>query len=317
MINDELIMIFNEVAQLNEILEHKWEARAYKRVVRELYSLNLGVDEIYRKGGLKSLEEIPGVGESIAKKIAEYIETGKIKEVNKLRKKVPGYLSDLARISGIGAKSANALSKKLKLKSINDLKKAIKQNKIVSLKGFGEKSQKNIADALDTYKDQDKRKLYKDVIKIAKKIKNSLIKVSGVSKVDIAGSLRRKRSTIRDIDLLIISNKPKLLIDNFCKLEGVKKVLVKGLKKVSVIWERNIEVDVRVFPKNSYGAALLYFTGGKDFNIKLRNLAIKKGYKLNEYGLFNRKTGKLIVGDDEKKIFKKLCLKYINPDKRV
>ena len=317
MINLELAKIFDEFAELLEILDVQWKPQAYSRAARELSGLKAGVDEIYKLRGKKGILEIPSVGQAICDKIIEYIETGKVKELDVLRNKVPKHLAELAKIPGIGAKRAHKLSDELKIKSIDDLRNAITANKISELPGFGEKSQKNISESLLVYEQQGSRKPYKEVLKIANKVKTKIMKVKGVSKVDVAGSLRRKKETIRDIDVLVVSNKPKELIDFVARIKGVKKILAKGEKKIFVLLNENIEMDVRVFEEQNYGAALLYFTGSKEFNVKMRNVAIKKGMKLNEYGLFDRKTDRFIAGKSEDEVFKKLGMTYVKPEERV
>ncbi len=315
-LNVDIANIFYEIADILELKKIKWKPQAYRRAAKSLINLDKEVNKVYNKGGLKALEEIPGVGERLAKKIVEYIKTKKIKEYERVKKLVPKHFTEISKIPGLGVKRAKKLYKNLGIKSIEDLKKAVRKHKIRSLEGFGEKSERNIAEALNVYKEQTRRRPLKEVLKIANKVKRRLEKLRGSVKVDIAGSIRRKKDLVRDIDILAISKEPGFMIDYFCKMKEVKKVLAKGSTKASILLNMNIEADLRVVPEKSYGAALLYFTGSKEFNIKLRKIAIKKGYKLSEYGLFDRKTGKFIAGKSEKEILRKLGLKYIEPEKR-
>ena len=315
-LNVDIANIFYEIADILELKKIKWKPQAYRRAAKSLINLDKEVNKVYNKGGLKALEEIPGVGERLAKKIVEYIKTRKIKEYERVKKLVPKHFTEISKIPGLGVKRAKKLYKNLGIKSIEDLKKAVRKHKIRSLEGFGEKSERNIAEALNVYKEQTRRRPLKEVLKIANKVKRRLEKLRGSVKVDIAGSIRRRKDLVRDIDILAISKEPGFMIDYFCKMKEVKKVLAKGSTKASILLNMNIEADLRVVPEKSYGAALLYFTGSKEFNIKLRKIAIKKGYKLSEYGLFDRKTGKFIAGKSEKEILRKLGLKYIEPEKR-
>lgn len=315
-LNIDIADIFYDIADILELKKIRWKPQAYRRAAKSLINLADDVNKIYKKGGLKALKEIPGVGESIAEKIAEYIKTKKIKDYIRLRKTVSTHLTDIAKIPGLGVRRAQILYKKLKIKSINDLKKAVKQHKIGKLEGFGKRSEKNIAESLGVYKQQTKRRPLKEVLPIANKIKRRLERLRGTIKVEIGGSVRRKKSLVRDIDLLAISKNPKFLIDYFCKMKEVKKVLAKGSTKASILLNNNLETDIRVIDEKAWGAAQLYFIGSKEYNIRLRNIAIKKGYKLSEYGLFDRKTGKYIAGKNEKEILKKLGAKYIKPENR-
>jgi len=215
-LNVDIANIFYEIADILELKKIKWKPQAYRRAAKSLINLDKEVSEVYNKGGLKALEEIPGVGERLAKKIVEYIKTGKIKEYERVKKLVPKHFTEIAKVPGLGVKRAKKLYKKLGIKSIEDLKKAVRKHKIRSLEGFGEKSERNIAEALNVYKEQTKRRPLKEVLKIANKIKRRLEKLRGSIKVDIAGSIRRKKETVRDIDILVISKDPEFVIDYFC-----------------------------------------------------------------------------------------------------
>lgn len=315
-LNVDIANIFYEIADILELKKVRWKPQAYRRAAKSLINLQQEVNKIYKKGGLKALKEIPGVGESIAGKIVEFIKTKKIKEYENLKKTISTHLTELAKIPGLGVRRAQILYKKLKIKTVQDLKEAVKQHKISKLKGFGERSEKNIAESLKVYKKQTKRRPLEEILPIANKIKKRLEKLRGSIKVDIAGSVRRKKDLVRDIDLIAVSKDPKFMIDYFCKMKEVKRVLAKGDTKAAVLLNNNIEVDLRVVKNKSYGAALLYFIGSKEYNIRLRNIAIKKGYKLNEYGLFDRKTGRYVAGRTEREILKKLAVKYIKPENR-
>lgn len=313
MSNIDLAKQLYEIADLLELSKVKWKPQAFRRAAKTIIGLREDVKKIYKKGGIKALEKIPGVGSGIADKIVQYIKKGKITAYRELRKKLPDRLTEVAKIPGLGVRRAKILYQKLKIKNVEDLKKSVKLHKISKLEGFGAKSEKNIADALGVYKQQARRRPLKEMLTLGNKIKRRLEKFGG-ERVDVGGSIRRKRETIRDIDMLAIGSKK--LIDYFCKMKEVKKVLAKGSTKASILLINNVEVDLRVVPRKSYGAALLYFTGNKEYNIRMRKLAMKKGYKLSEYGLFDRKTGKFIAGKTEQEVFKKLGMKFVKPEKR-
>ncbi len=304
--NYELAKIFYDIADILELKRVRWKPQAYRKVARAIENLKEDVKVLYEKDKLK---DIPGVGEGIKKKIVEYLETGEIKEYLLLKKKIPNGLENLMGVLGLGAKRILVLHQKLKIKSLKDLEKAVKKHKIAKLEGFGEKSEQNIKEAIQLFKRRKKRMLLGEALITAENIINNLKPY----KVVYAGSLRRMEETIGDIDLLAVSSDKKL-IGKFTKLENVKKVLAKGGTKSTILLDNDVQVDLRLIKRESYGAALQYFTGSKEHSIKTRQLAIKKKYKLNEYGLFKGK--RKIAGVNEREIYKKLGLGYIQPEMR-
>lgn len=316
-INSELSNIFYEMADILEMQGVKWKPQAYRRVAKMLETHIDSIEKMYRKSGLKGLMEIQGIGENIAKKIEEYIKTGKIKAYIKLKKSVPFHINVLMQIPGMGPKKVKKLNKILNIKTISQLEKAAKQHKISKIQGFGLKSEQDILEniAITKGRGKEERVSLKKAQKIAKEILNNIKAKKEIMNMEIAGSLRRKRDTIRDIDIIASSKNPEKVIDAFTKIRGIKKILAKGLRKAIIIFG-GMQADIRVFKPESYGAGLLYFTGSKNYNIELRKIAIKKGYKLNEYGLFDRKTGKMIAGKTEQEICRKLGAKYLSPEQR-
>lgn len=312
--NQEIARIFFEMADILEMQNVQWKPQAYRKAARAITLLREDVEEIYKKYNLKGLEEIPGVGKNLAKKIVEYIKTGKIKAYEKLKKSIPAEIYELTQIPGIGPKKIKKLYQILHIKNIKDLEKALKQHKVAKLPGFGEKSEEDIVKGLEMKK--EKRLPLEEVLPLANQIVEELKKSKAVKKIDVAGSIRRRKATVRDIDIIVASDKPKEVIELFINLPQVSRVLAKGPTKSAVILKNNIQTDLRVVSEKSYGAALLYFTGSKDYNIKLREIAIKKGFKLNEYGLFDRATGKFVAGKTEEEIYKKLGLKFVKPEER-
>ncbi|MBI2040711.1 MAG: DNA polymerase/3'-5' exonuclease PolX [DPANN group archaeon] len=316
MLNTEIAKIFYDVADIFEMLGVAWKPIAYRKAARQLESLSKDVKDIYEDGGLESIQEIPSIGEGLAKKIVQYIETGKILEFEKLKAKLPKGLAKLLEIESIGPKRAAILYRKLKIKSVEDLKNAIEKNKIVKLAGFGQKSQQNITAGLDIFQKGKERFSLGEVIPIANEIISIIKKVPGVEQAIPAGSVRRWKETVGDLDILVISKHAERVMDIFTKMPSVKRVLAKGKTKSTVILKDGLQADIRVLEKKSFGAALNYFTGNVDHNVALRRIAIEKGYKLSEYGLFNRKTNKFTAGRTEEELYKKLGLSYIEPEMR-
>ncbi|MBW2978706.1 hypothetical protein KY304_01175 [Candidatus Woesearchaeota archaeon] len=314
MINSDIARIFDEIADILSIKNVQWKPQAYKKASRAIRSLSIDLKKIYNEKGLKGLDDIPSVGKNLAKKIEEFIKTGKIKEYQKLKKSIPKGFKEIMKIPGMGPKKLKKIYDKLKIKSVDDLKKAIKKGRISNLEGFGKKSEQDILKSLGLSSYATSRRPLKNVLPVAKKIVNTLKRLKFVKKIEIAGSIRRKKQTVRDIDILVASSNPKKVMDVFVSMKDVKKILAKGITKSSVFLKQGYGCDLRVVDEKIFGAALFYFTGSKDYNIKCRQIARKKGYKLNEYGLFKGK--KLIAGKTEKEIYKKLGLKYTKPEER-
>ena len=314
MINQELAKIFYEIAEYLEMQGVSFKPYAYQKAALTLETLEESAEDIYHKDGLKGLEKIPGVGESIALKMEEYLKTGKIKYYQKLKKQTPVKIDELTAIEGMGPQKIKILYEKLKIKDLKDLEKAAQSHKIAPLFGFGEKTEKNILEGIKFLKRSKGRFLLGEILPIAKEIYQKLENLKEVEKVDMAGSLRRRQETIGDVDFLVISENPKKVMDFFVSLPGVIKVWGKGMTKASVRMSNGFDMDIRFVPKNSYGAALQYFTGSKDHNIVVRKIAMEKGLKLSEYGLF--RGSKMIAGKTEEEIYKALGMNWISPEMR-
>ncbi len=312
--NQEIAKILNLIAEYLEMQEVPFKPAAYQKVALVIENMEESVDEIYDKQGLKGLEDIPGVGKSIAAKIAEYLDTGKIKYYERLRKKAPVDIEELTAVEGLGPKRIKSLYQKLNVRNVKDLEKAARSHKIASLFGFGEKSEDNILQGIEFLKKSKGRFLLGDILPTAREIEKKLRSLKGVKKADIVGSLRRMKETIGDLDFLVISGKSAEVMEFVVALPGVIKVWGKGDTKASVRMEQGFDVDVRVIPEESYGAALQYFTGSKEHNIATRKIAISKGFKLNEYGLFRGSAR--IAGETEEGIYKSLGMDWIPPEIR-
>ena len=306
MINKEIARIFYEVSEILKLKNVQWKPQAYNKAARVIEDLEKDLKEIYNEKGLKGLDEIPGVGSGIAKKIEEYIKTGRIKEYEKLKKSVPKGLVEMMDISGIGPKKAQMLFNKLKIKSIKDLEIAVKKHKIKNLERFGEKSEKDIEEEIEFFKKRRKdRMLLGEALDLAEEIVGKL----KASKIMICGSIRRMYETIGDIDILAIADNK--IVEDFCKLAD--RVLAKGSGRASIIIGDR-QVDLRVVPKEDFWSGVHYFTGSKDHSVELRKIAIKKGMKLSEYGLFRNE--RRIAGKSEEEIYQKLGMQYIPPELR-
>ena len=314
--NLELAKIFYAVADILEIKEVEWKPAAYRKAARSLEALSDAVEEIYEEEGLKGLDKIPGIGKRISEKIVEYIKTGKIKENDKLKKSLPKHLLELMDVQGIGPKRAKVLYKKLGIKSIKELERAAKLHKIERLPLFKEKLEKDILEGIEIYKGGQGRHLLGLILPIAKEIEGRLRKLKEVDKAEIAGSTRRMKETVRDVDILVATKNPKRVIEYFTSMPEIKKVLAKGSTKSTIILENNLQIDIRVVDEKVFGSALQYFTGSKEHSISLRRIALKKGYKLSEYGLFKRKGNRLIACRNEEEVYKNLGMQYIPPELR-
>ena len=312
--NHEVAELLRNIAQLLEIKgELVFKIRAYEKAALVIDNLDGDIEEVWNQG---KLMEIPGVGEALTKKIGEFLETGKLDYYEKLKKEVPVNMEEFGRVPGLGPKTIMKLYKQLGVKNLKDLEKAARQKKIENIEGLGKTIEENILKSIAFAKSSGKRFLLGTALDIAEEVKDRLKKLSFVNKVEIAGSLRRRKETIGDIDILATAKNPSKVIDFFIKMNDVEQVLAQGPTKSSVRLREGIQADLRVLPEKTYGAALLYFTGSKQHNIVLRKIAIKKKMKLSEYGVFDRKTNRFLAGKTEEECYKKLGLKYIEPEIR-
>lgn len=312
--NQEIANILYEIGAYLEMEGVAFKPRAYERAAHSIESLEKDVADIYREGGRKALEDIPGVGASIAEKIEEFLKKGKIKYYEDLKKKYPVAIGELSQIEGVGPKMALKLYRELKIKNVADLEKAAKAGKIRKLAGFGEKSEENILKGIEFLRRSGGRFVLGFVLPEIRAIERRLSALREVERIAIAGSVRRWKETIGDLDILVISDHPKPVMDFFVSMPDVINVYAHGETKSAVKLKSGMDADLRVVPPESFGAALNYFTGSKAHNIALREIAIKKGYKLNEYGLF--KGTRQIAGKTEEEIYRALGLTYIEPELR-
>jgi len=312
--NQELAQIFNEISLYLEMDEIPFRPQAYEKAALTLEGLEIDVEDIYKEGGIKALDKLPGIGKHISEKIEEYIKEGKIKYYEDLKKKSPVKIGELTAVEGMGPKKIKTLYKKLGVKNLKDLEKAAKEHKIAPLFGFGEKTEKNILEGIAFLKRSKGRFLLGEILPIVKEIEDKLKELKEVKQISVAGSVRRKKETIGDVDFLVSTDDSEKIMDFFVSLPKVEKVWGKGKTKSSIRVSDGFDIDVRVVADKSYGSALQYFTGSKDHNIATRRIAIKKELKLNEYGLFKKE--KMIAGWDEKDVYEKLGLIWMEPELR-
>jgi DNA polymerase (family 10) len=310
--NVEIADIFERIADSLDILEENpFKIRAYRNASRNLRELAEDVKDITERD---ELSKIPGIGKDLAEKIREYIANGRIKYYEELNEKVPRELVELLAIQGLGPKMLSKLFKELKVKALADLEREIRGEEILKIHGMGKKKIEDIKRGIQIFKESKKRVNLGIALPIAEEIVNEVNKIPGSEKTVFAGSLRRMRETIGDIDILTQSDDGKRVIESFTKMPFVKNILASGDTKGSVISRNGIQVDLRVVGPESYGAALQYFTGSQAHNVKVRTIAVKKGLKINEYGLFH--GDKKIAGETEADVYKKLGLPFIPPEMR-
>lgn len=311
--NQEIAKIFNEIAELLEIKgENPFRIRAYRRAALNVEGLAKNIEDLSEK----ELLEVPGIGKDLAGKIAEYIKTGKVSAYEELKKEVPPVVLALASVPGLGPKTAMLLHEKLHIKSIDELEKLATEHKLAGLPGIKGKTEENILKGIGMLKRGQERQPLGKVLPIARDIVDQLRKKAPLTGIDVAGSLRRWKDTVKDIDILAMSDNPKEVMRAFVHLPHVKDVLMQGPTKSSVVIKEGLQVDLRVVEKESYGAALCYFTGSKEHNIRLREMAAKRGLTINEYGIFRVKDNKKLGGEKEEDIYKILNLPYIPPEMR-
>lgn len=316
--NTELSRIFLSMADMYAYLggDDRFRSLAYRKAARTISALTEDVEAYISRG---ELDDLPGIGEGISAKITEYVRTGKIAKYEALKKKVPADLLQMMDVQGFGPGSLRAIHDQLHISTKEELLRAMEEGKLKGLKGFGEGRIKNLQRGLKLHKQVEDRMLLADALRIGEMLTERLRQIRGVRQAELAGSLRRRKDTIGDLDILITAEKKyrKEITEQFIRQEGVKEVLVKGNTRAGIIWgPQRRQVDLRIVEDDEWGAALLYFTGSKEHNIRLRTLAREMGYKINEYGLFSAASGKKIAGETEDEIYRKLGFRYIPPEMR-
>ena len=307
--NAEIVAMFDQTADLLEIKgENQFRVRAYHRAARTIEGLPQSVRNLL--SAEKDLTELPGIGKDLAGKIADIVKTGHFKLLEQLKKILPGQLGDMAALPGLGPKRVKLLYDKLKVRTLDDLRRAIKTGRVHELRGFGPTIEKKLAGALE--KPMAIKRFKLAVAEAEAEALVGFLRDGG--RVVVAGSYRRRRDTVGDLDILVTTKQGPAVGAKLTRYENVAEVLAHGPTRTTVVLRSGLQVDVRAVQEQSYGAALLYFTGSKAHNIALRSLANERDWKLNEYGLFSGK--RRIAGATEEEVYKKLGLTYIPPELR-
>jgi DNA polymerase (family 10) len=311
--NREIAEIFDRLADLLEIEDaNPFRVRAYRNASRIIGGLSQSVEQMLRAG--EDLSDLPYIGEDLAHKIQTIVETGKLPLLEEVQTRVPGELSELMKIPGLGPKRVKTLYKALQIDSLDDLRHALESGQVRELEGFGEKSEEVLAASIGRLTGAERRTRWFDAEEIVQPLLAYLKKQKGLKQIDVAGSFRRRRETVGDLDILVTCKKGTPVADRFVKYEEVKEVISHGETRSTVILRSGMQVDLRVVPEVSYGAAMHYFTGSKAHNIAVRKLGVKRGLKINEYGVF--KGEKRIAGRTEKEVFEQVELPFIEPELR-
>ena len=307
--NAEVAAMFDQAAELLEIEgENQFRVRAYRRAARVIEGLPQSVKSLLAAG--RDLSELPGIGKDLAGKIADIVATGHFKLLEQLKKKLPGELGEIAALPGLGPKRVKLLHDKLKVNTFDDLRRVVKTGRLHGIRGFGPIIERKLIAALEKPTVEKRFKL-----SVAEAEAEALVAfLRGSGRVMVAGSYRRRRETVGDLDLVVTTAHAGAVGDKLVAYENVAEVRAHGGTRTTVVLRSGLQVDVRAVPEESYGAALLYFTGSKAHNIALRAIAVHRGWKLNEYGLFSGKRH--IAGSTEDEIYKKLGLAYIPPEMR-
>lgn len=316
--NSDVAKAMRDLGFLTEMTEEdpnvQFRARAYYRAADTIASLSENVTDIYNKHGVNGLLEIPSVGKAIASKIEEYLKRGKMHHLEELKAKVPINIDELYRIEGMGPKTIKMLYDKLQIKNLADLEKAATEGKLKTLPGFTEKKVQDIFKQIEFFKRGKGRLIIGEVYPLVKQIEKRLQHIAGVKNAAAAGSIRRMKETIGDIDYLVAASDPKQVIDFFVKMPEVQEILGMGQAKAFVKLASGIDADLLVVPEESWGSALQYFTGSKEHSVQLRKIATSKGLRLNEWGVF--KGDKRVAGATEEEVYKILGLQWIPPEMR-
>ncbi|WP_256641853.1 DNA polymerase/3'-5' exonuclease PolX [Streptomyces murinus] len=312
-VNDEVEAVLREYADLIAITGgDAFKARAYEKAARAVGGYPADVSKLDEEG----LREIPNVGRSIAEKVIEYLRTGKMAAVEERRARIPAGVRELITIPTLGPKKALRLYEDLHISSVSELAAAIEAGRLADLKGFGEKTQDNIRHGIELLRQAGARVPLALALDTAEGIVGALEEVTGCRRCAYAGSLRRMRETVGDLDILVAARKSGPFMAALCELPGTAEVIARGTKKTSVRTGKGLQVDLRVLPPESWGAGLQYFTGSKAHNIRTRTIAVREGLKLSEYGVFDAESGESLASRTEEEVYARLGLPWIVPTLR-
>ncbi|MEJ5187468.1 MAG: DNA polymerase/3'-5' exonuclease PolX, partial [Candidatus Geothermincolales bacterium] len=311
---EELSKAFEQLAELSEIKgEVRFKVNAYHRAAEVVKAYG---DEILEKDDIEELRRYPGIGEGIAKKILEFKRTGTISKLEQLKEEIPVELLTLLQVPNLGPKRAKLVYEELGVRTIQDLQEAAESHKLAALRGLGPKAEQNILEGIRMLQQSSGRLLLATAYRIAGEIMDLMHERIPELVINPAGSLRRMKETIGDIDLLVSSTEAGRVMEVFCGLPLVSKVLLHGDKKSSILTSEGLQVDMRVVRPDQYGAALQYFTGSQSHNIRIREIAKKKGLKINEYGVFVVRDESRIAGETEEEVYAALGMDCPPPELR-
>jgi DNA polymerase (family 10) len=313
--NQEIAAHLEEMGMLYAMLGVQFKPQAYERAAASTADFGGDVAALYKEKGEKGLREIPGVGPGIAAHISSLLETGTFSEYEKLHKKVPVDIRGLTAVEGVGPKKVLLLYKTLGIRNLKQLEQAAKSGKLRKISGLGEKTEQNIIKGIQFLKTAGGRKVLGHVLPLAERMAEDLRALAGVKQAVVAGSIRRRQETVGDIDIIVTTSKPEAVMAKFVGFPEVAEVMGHGPTKTTVRLRNGMQADVRVIPDASFGAALQYFTGSKEHNVVVRSMAVRKGLKLNEYGLW--RGGKLLACRTEEDVYRALGLPYIDPEIRT
>ncbi len=312
--NTAIAQVFRDMADLLELKEdNPFKIRAYQKAARTIETLPEELDKLMKEGRLR---EIPGIGEAISQKITELLTTGSLEAYEKLRSEFPEGIINLMTIPGVGPKTALRLSKELGISNVDELEKAIQEGRVASLDRLGEKTAENILHHIQTLRRKDRRIPLGEALPLAEEIVAALRKQTGVRNLTPAGSLRRFKETIGDVDIMGTADDPESVIKVFVRLPMVEEVLAQGPTKASVIVKNGLQVDLRMVEHDSFGSLLQHFTGSKEHNVALRERAVRQGLSLSEYGITVVKTGEIEKFTTEEAFYERIGLQYIPPELR-
>ncbi|WHZ18108.1 MAG: DNA polymerase X [Rhodanobacteraceae bacterium] len=311
--NAEIAELFNRYADLLEIQDaNPFRVRAYRNAARVVGASSRSMAELVSEG--RDLDELPGIGKDLAAKIETIVRTGSLPQLAQLETRVPRALGDLMNLPGLGPKRVKLLYRELGIRSFEDLKRAIRTGALLTVPGFGTKTAARIAAALDSRGAAPQRFKLADAEQIAAPLLAYLRGIDGIKNVTVAGSFRRRRDTVGDLDIVVTAKRDAPVMDRFVHYDAVAEVLSQGATRASVRLRNGMQVDQRLVPDVSYGAALYYFTGSKSHNIAVRKIAVERGLKINEYGVYRGE--KRIAGRSEEEIFASVGLPYMPPELR-
>ncbi|MCB2184716.1 MAG: DNA polymerase/3'-5' exonuclease PolX [Desulfobulbaceae bacterium] len=311
--NADVAFIFNRIADLLDIRgDNPFRIRAYRNAARTVGELSTSISEMVDKGD--DLSKLAGIGKDLADKIEKIVATGSLPFLEELETEVPPDLSELFKIRGLGPRKIAILHEQLDISTLMDLQRSLDNKKIRQLNGFGKKTEQNMREEFKRLARSRQRLKLSIADEIAGQLVDYLKKTKGIKKVKIAGSYRRRRETVGDLDILVTHGKDAQVMERFTDYEDVKKIIAQGETRSSVVLKSDVQVDLRAVDEESYGAALHYFTGSKTHNIAVRKIAVRNNLKINEYGVF--KGEKRLAGHTEKEVYEQVGLPFIPPELR-